>query len=878
MVAFVADSGSSRSTTSIPSHAEAVPMVLCSGSGPAPVTMRADAEALTFIVSESSWAAPSVCGRWPTSQVGEACECRGEGRPWKARRVDCVPTLLAQTPELASSSSRMSLLSPCWSSTDEASLDDALAASARADMARLGISMSPQPSDACCPSARVATTMPTPQARRRTSFVADASSDDWIVHIAPSPAWKAPSLGTSFSSDVAGMVQVQTPEPAGKQQSRMPQQGKPTCLDDAAWSVVMQTPRPGVKRLPPRTQASTPISGRGSRIALQSRSVAGISTHHKPCAEPHRVRKKCLNKSIAIRAWHAKRRALKAFDSTECRYACERCGFVGHSRLSLSMHIVQSHRPRVDLKPSSRCAQAEIYKKLKLLTPEARRTMLTRSFSQAQRLDMEDWIRSQQRQQDPCSLGSACATPSQNRARRLALNEGCDLGRGANSRKRGPKSGCPGVYSRVHRGSTLYLAAGSAGSFRLFARPVHSLATARHFRSVLLAIRHRITQATTAVSVDAAPDAAVAEFARAVLEEPARFHLHADGDMGLRFAVVVSAGYWVGTQLLSPRYAASDLQVGLSAWCRLSDARCLVFSGSTNRYSILRRHSPHELTVAWQRLRAAYVSVWAEAGKDPDKVEERLDLLEGRHSAHRRRLLERWSTMQIAMSERAPAPASVPHRAGERAPEVSCALAFATPGCEVPGTASSRASRACGGAEVIAKVFDLGACSDRMLGIGSDTDHSCSRVAEATFCFAPKLEHSEPRTANPEDDSFHCLDRGLRGSAQGNCRSLTSSADWFGGKSGLGVGDCGRKSRTPAVAGTVAAHLSRWCAAGHAKLEPTACSTSVVSCSVTSQASREINVLLRSWAHRAARQLHSTALLTNSSLAIAVPVGRQVAA
>jgi len=120
--------------------------------------------------------------------------------------------------------------------------------------------------------------------------------------------------------------------------------------------------------------------------------------------------------------------------------------------------------------------------------------------------------------------------------------------------------------------------------------------------------------------------------------------LNAAIKMELRFAVIVPAKYWVGTMLKTPQFAMRDLKVGLQAWWRLSEARGLVYRGRTNRYSILQRHSPEELDVAWRRLRGVYLDVWAEAGHSRGRVAKRITALEEKHQSCRQRLATRWST------------------------------------------------------------------------------------------------------------------------------------------------------------------------------------------------------------------------------------------
>eukprot|EP00404_Azadinium_spinosum_P014436 CAMPEP_0180534422 /NCGR_PEP_ID=MMETSP1036_2-20121128/64163_1 /TAXON_ID=632150 /ORGANISM="Azadinium spinosum, Strain 3D9" /LENGTH=335 /DNA_ID=CAMNT_0022548727 /DNA_START=172 /DNA_END=1176 /DNA_ORIENTATION=+ len=305
----------------------------------------------------------------------------------------------------------------------------------------------------------------------------------------------------------------------------------------------------------------------------------------------------------------------KAVDS----FACRRCGFQGRSAFGLSMHVAQVHRPRLRLDPRvPRGIEANIYRMLKLLAPEARRALLAQRFSQVQRLALERWILAQRR-----------AMPQPPRQRDNEMTKFKCIARANKAR---PLSGIPGVFGRRCRGTArlFYAARGTAGPFRLFTRSVADLRTALRFRGVLTAIRQR-----SQAAVERGPEALAETFARALKEEAVQCGV----DPGLRFAVAVPARYWVGTELLTPCFAAQEVEQGLRAWRRLREAREQIFCGRTNCHSILQRHSPEQLDAAWRQLRHVYLDIWHDAGSQRSRrAKEQLAALEGRHASHRRRL------------------------------------------------------------------------------------------------------------------------------------------------------------------------------------------------------------------------------------------------
>jgi len=338
------------------------------------------------------------------------------------------------------------------------------------------------------------------------------------------------------------------------------------------------------------------------------------------------------------------------------------------------MHIVQAHRPRTRLRATPRCTLGRLYRLLKLVTPEARRMLLKQRFSQAQRLALERWILEHRAayHDEPCE-------PASQHPKRRPL----------------PSSGCAGVYSRRSGTRLLYAAAGIVGPFRLSTRFVADLGTAIGFRQVISTFSRRVL-ACGGEAVDEA-------FARTVAEETLAGTSSRGpwAAMGLRFAVAISARYWVGRQLLTPRYAVpAGTEAGLRAWRRLNEARGLVYRGHTNRYSIIQRHTPSQLEEAWRRLREAHLDVWAEAGKDRSKVAAQIGALEERHQAHRRRLAARWDrACRVIMptslsSDSSHGLSTVPTTTTMASTDASVARGDSSiVGCGPPYSATSRAMR-----------------------------------------------------------------------------------------------------------------------------------------------------------------------------------------
>jgi len=91
----------------------------------------------------------------------------------------------------------------------------------------------------------------------------------------------------------------------------------------------------------------------------------------------------------------------------------------------------------------------------------------------------------------------------------------------------------------------------------------------------------------------------------------------------IRFFATVPAKAWVGKHLSTPTYAttAAELQRGLEAWRMLATARGAVYQGQHYLHSA-DGNARRELI--WTQLRQAYVQIWTDAGRCPQKLNDTL--------------------------------------------------------------------------------------------------------------------------------------------------------------------------------------------------------------------------------------------------------------
>lgn len=295
------------------------------------------------------------------------------------------------------------------------------------------------------------------------------------------------------------------------------------------------------------------------------------------------------------------------------RFVCGQCGFAGSSRLSLSMHMTQVHRPRkLAVRTRSKCLEAKLYHRLRLSNSQQRQEMLE-NLSQVQRLALERWILVHSEKDGQENSGF--------KKRKLGSTKNL---------RRQPL--CTGVR-RSNRGYFVSTCCG--GHFQLFARKAADIATAKRQYEILQELRRAVEQrAPPQRARGAAPGALGQVFAETVqsrVEELRR--------VGFSFTVRVPAKYWIGRELRSPRYSLERLQLGLSALRRLQRARQVVHRGHANRYSIFAHNSPAEMESAWLHLRDEYLEVWAEAGWSREALLRRLQRLEAPRKSRRLRAI-----------------------------------------------------------------------------------------------------------------------------------------------------------------------------------------------------------------------------------------------
>lgn len=281
---------------------------------------------------------------------------------------------------------------------------------------------------------------------------------------------------------------------------------------------------------------------------------------------------------------------------------------------------------------------AQIYRLLQRLSPEVRRTLLIKRFSQAQRLSLERWILSSR-----AAIASKLPLQQEKLVPAIAakmMPHIADLGVGvakasdseamAAESWRHPWSiaGVRGIQSHRHKGRLSYCTSVSVGPFSLHSRKTADFKEVLSFRRLLLSIQSRIIDSCG----DAHGDCGVVEadalcaHLRKELEICDQDGIH---DLGLRCVACIPAKHWVGKALATPRYALQDLQKCLIAWRRLHDVRCLVHIGRMNRHtSLSQRHSVDILARVWQQLRATYVNIWVEAGHQQEAVLAKIQALE----------------------------------------------------------------------------------------------------------------------------------------------------------------------------------------------------------------------------------------------------------
>lgn len=277
--------------------------------------------------------------------------------------------------------------------------------------------------------------------------------------------------------------------------------------------------------------------------------------------------------------------------------------------------------------------EAVLYRQLRLITPQQRHELLARHFSETQRKALERWILARR---DAASSETLTFTRPHDK---LACRHNGDVPGSAALRRKSTASLSWRRAGKVN----LISAKGKAGPFRLFTRAVPDALTATGFVEILNDIQKRVEAAQSEDNRPGDLDGTGSAFERAVREAPSSLE-QCGRAIGLSFAFVIPAKYWVGRELLSPRFSVANLKVGLKAWHRLHSARYVVHCGVSNRHSIHKRNNPVQLERAWLHLRQEYINIWSEAGRDRCQIEEQLLRWEATRLRYRSRALRAHSS------------------------------------------------------------------------------------------------------------------------------------------------------------------------------------------------------------------------------------------
>lgn len=270
----------------------------------------------------------------------------------------------------------------------------------------------------------------------------------------------------------------------------------------------------------------------------------------------------------------------------------------------------------------------KIYAAMQRLSPEARRTAMTKLLTESQRLQLEQFIlRCPSLRRSKTSTLSNDAKPSPNPAAEKSSQVKAVPERRLQQKLR---SGVWGIKARKTRsGGLTYSASMAAGPFVMFTKSVPGIAEAERFHEALKSVSDSMARVS---SLEDDATTVMDAFRRALRED-----LGASGlslkDLGLTFCGMVFAKHWIGKALNTPRFDVEcSLEAGLAAWRQLFEARGLVFRGKSNRHtSMVHRHCEDDINAAWQSLREAYVKVWSSRGFSREDLLHKLNALEERH-------------------------------------------------------------------------------------------------------------------------------------------------------------------------------------------------------------------------------------------------------
>lgn len=285
---------------------------------------------------------------------------------------------------------------------------------------------------------------------------------------------------------------------------------------------------------------------------------------------------------------------------------------------------------------ASQCTEAELYSQLARLAPDQRRCVLEHSLSERQRLALEVWILRQRASSVVKARGSHRKlrdTRCWNRRLSKVTQTRCISGALPSRRSKRTRSDIPGVHCRIAGRS--YRAVVTAAPFRIMSSYSSSLPKVLRFHEVLLAIARRVRR-------DGA-EKLESSIKRAVLEEPQRHGFLSATDVGLTFEVTISARFWIGQGLITPRFSSSQLDAALRAWRRLREARG-TYRGCTNGHTLFWHDTPKELETAWARMRGVYLDICSELGRSRRHIASRLNALEEKHRSCKERITERYGS------------------------------------------------------------------------------------------------------------------------------------------------------------------------------------------------------------------------------------------
>ncbi|CAJ1385649.1 unnamed protein product [Effrenium voratum] len=260
--------------------------------------------------------------------------------------------------------------------------------------------------------------------------------------------------------------------------------------------------------------------------------------------------------------------------------------------------------------------QQESFKRLRQLSPAARRTMLNQ-LTEGQRLALERWMLRQAQLR--------CKDVKQRKARRSPCGVKMPKSRGGGKDRPGF-----GIHRQCRAGRVVYRAGVNLGPFRLHTAYDADINKAKSSLEALFCIQQIVRRHL------ARPESLDPEGPGKELEVAFRSALEQHGGDRLRFSVQIPAKRWVGRALATPSFATSGngLENGLSAWRRLTVARNVV-RRQANRHTIL-QDDRHEIEAAWQQLRSAYFEICVAAGQRPDLVSAKLMRWEGIRSYEHR--------------------------------------------------------------------------------------------------------------------------------------------------------------------------------------------------------------------------------------------------